>query len=109
LSEGEPSSVLSPAACHDHFPVLLTQRAAHQSTSSDPLVSAAERTIPMTFRRRNGWLMRLANIIAIFQDNPCLEGFSSEPDEMPLIEAWWLTIIACLQTSAFKASVSVSI
>ena len=42
------------------------------------------------------WLVRYAIITARFQDNPCLEGFSSEPDEMPPIEAWWSTIIAGL-------------
>jgi hypothetical protein len=39
------------------------------------------------------WPVRFAIITALFQDNPCLEGFSSEPDGMPIIEAWWVKII----------------
>jgi hypothetical protein len=39
------------------------------------------------------WPVRFAIITALFQDNPCLEDFSSEPDGLPPIEAWRLKII----------------
>jgi len=34
-----------------------------------------------------------ATITALFQDDHCLQDFSSEPEGMPIIEAWWLKII----------------
>jgi hypothetical protein len=57
----------------------------------------------------SGWLVQLAIINAPFQDNPCLGGFSSKPDGMPLIEAWRLKIIINILASGSKALVLVSI
>jgi hypothetical protein len=43
------------------------------------------------------------------QTPPVLKTFSSEPDGMPLIEAWWQKNNRKHLTSALKVSVSVSI
>jgi hypothetical protein len=49
---------------------------------------------PISFIHPKDDAVGMENNLTLFQDNPCLEKYSSKPDVMPPIETGWQKIIA---------------